>query len=128
LSRQIEVLVLDDEPIVCERFRDYLVKKGMSVETFVESRKALDRIKEKSFDVIVTDMKMEGPTGLDVLVEVKKGSHEAEVIIMTGYGAFESYREAGAVGVFDYIAKPFKMADMYKLIRKAARKAQRRKK
>ena len=84
MGKQIEVLVLDDEPIVCERLKDYLEKKDILVETFTESIQALKRIEEKSFDVIITDLKMEGPTGIDVLVAVKKIAARAEVIIITG--------------------------------------------
>jgi len=126
MSREIEVMVLDDEPIVCERLEDFLAKKGMSVETFSESSKALARLEEKAFDVIITDIKMEGPTGIDVLVAVKKGSYPSEVIIITGYGSSETLRQAEAVGSFDYISKPFKMADMYGLVKKAAKKARKR--
>jgi DNA-binding NtrC family response regulator len=123
VSREIEVLVLDDEPIVCERLKDYLEKKGMSVETFSESRKALERLKERAFDVVVTDLKMEGPSGIDVLMEVKRGSHESEVILITGYGSSETLRQAEAVGAFEYISKPFRMSDIHKLVKKAAKKA-----
>jgi DNA-binding NtrC family response regulator len=124
VSERIEVLVLDDEPIVCERLKDFLDKKGVLTETFTDSRSALNRIKEKSFDVIVTDLKMQGATGMDVLLKVKEGGYNSEVIIITGYGPFEALREAEAVGVFDYIAKPFNMSDLYSRIKKAARKAQ----
>ena len=123
MGQDITVMVLDDEAIVCERLQDYLNKKGILVETFTESQKALNRLEEKSFDVIISDMKMEGPTGMDVLQAVKKGSYGTEVIIITGYGAYETFREAEAVGVFEYITKPFKMSDMYTLVKKAAKKA-----
>jgi len=126
VSERIEVLVLDDEPIVCERLKDFLEKKGVLTETFTDSRSALDRIREKPFDVIVTDLKMEGATGLDVLLTVKRGGYNSEVIIITGYGPFEALREAEAVGVFDYIAKPFVMSDLYGRIKKAAKKARKR--
>lgn len=124
MSKKIEVMVLDDEPIVCERVKEFLEKKGVSTETYTDSKSALNRIKEKTFDVIVTDVKMEGATGMDVLFTVKKDNYRSEVIIITGYSAFESYREAEAVGVFDYIMKPFKMDDLYHKIKKAAKKAQ----
>ncbi len=124
MSEKIEVLVLDDEAIVCERLKDYLEKKEISTETFTESQKALDRLKDKVFDVIVTDLKMEGPTGMDVLKMVKKNCYKSEVIIITGYGSFETLRGAKIVGAFDYIGKPFKMSDMYNLVRKAAKRAQ----
>lgn len=123
MSERIQVLVLDDEPIVCERLKDFLDKKGVLTEAFTDSKSALDRIKEKSFDVIVTDLKMEGATGMDVLLAVKKGGYPSEVIIITGYGPFETLREAETVGVFDYIAKPFVMSDLYGRIKKAAKKA-----
>jgi len=123
MDKKIEVLLLDDEPIVCERLQDYLEKREMSVESFYESQKAIDRIKEKTFDVVVADLRMEGPTGMDVLNLVKKGPGNSEVIIITGYGSFESFREAEMSGVFEFICKPFKMEDIFKLIKKAARKA-----
>ena len=126
MSQQVEVLVLDDEAIVCERLADYLTKKGMSVETFTESPKALDRLKEKAFDVVITDMKMEGPTGIDVLLAAKSGSSGPEVIIITAYARMETLREAEAARAFRYIAKPFKMSDMYALVKKAARRSRRR--
>lgn len=125
MGKQIEVLVLDDEQIVCERLKDYLEKRDVIVETFNESQHALKRIEEKSFDVIITDLKMEGPTGIDVLVAVKKMAARAEVIIITGYGSFETVREAEFVGAFDYISKPFKLSDIYNLVKKAAQKARR---
>ena len=73
--------------------------------------------------MVVTDIKMEGPTGMDVLQAVKNGGYNTEVIIITGYGSFETLRQAEIVGAFGYINKPFKMADIHKLIKKAAKKA-----
>jgi DNA-binding NtrC family response regulator len=128
MSRQIEVMVIDDEPIVCERVKDFLDKKGFSTETYTDSQSALDRIKEKTFDVIVTDIKMQGKSGMDVLFTVKRDDYRAEVILITGYSTFESFREAEAVGVFDYITKPFKMEELFRKIKKAARKAQKERK
>lgn len=125
MGRKIEVMVLDDESIVGERLRDYLEKKGMSVETYTESPKAIDRLKEKAFDVIVTDIKMPGPTGIDVLLEAKNRSAGSSVILITGYGSFETMRQAEVIGAFDYICKPFKVEDLYKKIAKAAHKARR---
>ncbi len=123
MSKKAEILVVDDEEIVCERLRDYLEKHEMSVETFTVSREAVDRLKEKVFDVVVTDIKMEGPSGIDLMVAVKKASPATEVILITGYGTFETYRSAETVGAFDYINKPFKVEDLYKKIEKAASKA-----
>lgn len=127
MEEKLEILLLDDEPIVCDRLQGFLEKRGLSVESFYESEKAIERIKEKNFDVIVADLRMEGPTGIDVLNVVKQGDHKSEVIIITGYGSFESYREAELGGVYEFICKPFKMEDIHKLIKKAARKARKKK-
>jgi DNA-binding NtrC family response regulator len=126
MNRSVEVLVLDDEVIVCERLKDYLEKKDISVEIFTESQKAIDRLKEKSFDVIITDVKMQGPTGIDVLTIVKKGSYKSEVIVITGYSSVETLRQAEYIGAFAFIAKPFQMSDIYQLVKKAAKKSQSR--
>jgi len=128
MRKQIEVLVLDDEAIVCERLKDYLEKNGILVETFTDSVKALEKLKEKTFDVIITDMKMQGPTGMDVLVTVKKEAYRSEVIIITGYGSFETFREAEYVGAFEFISKPFQMSDIFNIVKKAAKKARKRSK
>lgn len=125
MSKEAEVLVLDDEPIVGERLRDYLQKRGMSVEVFTSSEKALERLKEKTFHVVVTDIKMAKPDGIEVLVTVKRSAPASEVILITGYGSFETVRDAEAVGAFDYICKPFKLEDVYRKVVKAADKARR---
>lgn len=123
MAIKAEVLIVDDEQIVGERLQDYFEKKGMSVEAFTVSGDAIARLKEKTFDVIVTDIKMEGPTGMDILLQVKKEAPASEVILITGYGSFETLRAAEAVGAFDYICKPFKVEDVYKKVAKAAAKA-----
>ena len=126
MDQKLEIMVLDDEPVVGERLKDYLEKKGMSVETFTKSPAAIDRLREKAFDVIVTDIKMQGATGIDVLLAAKGQASGPSVIMITGYGSFETMREAEAIGAFDYICKPFKVEEIYKRIVKAANKARRR--
>jgi DNA-binding NtrC family response regulator len=121
----IEVMVLDDERTVGDRLKEFLEKKGMAVETFVNSQQAIKRLEQKRFDVVVTDLKMEGPDGLDVLVSVKKRSPSTQVILITGYATIEAARGAEAVGAFDFILKPFELADLHKLIKKAAKRSSR---
>ncbi|MCI4398494.1 MAG: response regulator [Acidobacteria bacterium] len=115
------VMVLDDEPIVGDRLKPVLEREGFEVETFTESEAALQRLKEKSFDVLVTDMKMRGPTGMDVLRYVKDSAPATQVIVITGYATIETNREAEALGAYQFIAKPFKMAELAKLVSQAAK-------
>lgn len=123
MSAQVNVLVLDDERIVCERIKDFLEGKGIYVETFTESEKAVERMKERSFDVVLTDLKMNGPTGMDVLRFVSDHMHSTQGILVTAYGAFENVREAEALGAFDVIPKPFTLSEIHKAVTKAAKKA-----
>lgn len=117
------VMLIDDEPIVCERLKPVLEKSGFLVETFTQSAEAVERLKEKRFHVVVTDLKMKEPTGMDVLSFVKQRSPDTQVILITGYATIEANREAELIGVFDFIAKPFRMNDLAKLVGKAAKKA-----
>jgi len=123
MSEATQVLVLDDEPTVGDRLKDFLEKKGMAVETFVDSAAAIERLASKHFDVVVTDLRMKGPTGLDVLVHVRQRNLPTQVIIITAFADFEAARGAEMVGVYEFVTKPFKMSDIHELVKKAAGKA-----
>ncbi len=123
MQTDIEVMVLDDEITVCERLEDFLQKKGMKVETFVDSSAAVERLAHKRFHVVVTDLKMKGPTGLDILVAVRSQNLRTQVIIITGYRTIEATREAEYAGAYGFLDKPFHLDDLHGLVKKAARKA-----
>ena len=110
------ILVVDDEPIVCERLKPALEKVGFYVETYTESQNAIDRLAEEKFDVVVTDIKMKGPDGLDILHFVKQQSPSTQVVIITGFATVDSAREAMKSGAADFIAKPFKIRQLRDLI------------
>lgn len=122
----IEIMVLDDEPIVGERLKDFLEGKGLSVESYTDSKKAIQRISEKDFDVLVTDYKMDGPNGLDVLRFVNECSPSTQVIVITAYTIMERIRESEALGAFDFVAKPFALSEIHRLVCKAARTKRKR--
>jgi DNA-binding NtrC family response regulator len=122
MSKNISVLVLDDEPIVGERLKEYLVSKGLEVEAFTDSQKAISRLEEKKFNVVVTDLKMSGPTGMDVLRFIRDKQPATRGILITAYGQMENYRAAQILDAFEIVHKPFQMAELYKLIKKAARR------
>ncbi len=113
-------MVIDDENIVGKRLKPALEKGGDTVETFEDGRKALERFGEAPFDIVVTDIRMDGIDGLEVLEQVLARSSATKVIIITGYATVEVAREALAKGAFDFIAKPFKPADLRAVIEKAA--------
>ncbi|MFZ5798942.1 MAG: response regulator [Desulfobulbaceae bacterium] len=116
------ILILDDEPIVSRRLQPSLEKKGYEVETFTESMKALQRLRERDFDIVITDLKMEGVDGMQILAEVKKRSPRTEVIVITGFATMQTAKESFQQGVLDFLAKPFKLGEISEVIRRAEEK------
>ena len=117
----LSVLVLDDEPIVGKRLKPALAKMGYEVEVFDSPKEALERITEREFDIVVTDVYMEDVDGLQVLEHVQKRSPRTKVIIITGYAMMEMARRAMDKGAFDFIAKPFEPDDLRDAIARAAK-------
>lgn len=120
MSEKLEVLLLDDEPIVGKRLKPALTKIGCNVEVFEEPETALARLGEKTFDVVVTDIRMDDIDGIQVLEEVRKKSDRTKVVMITGYAMMSLAREAMEKGAFDFIAKPFQPDDLRRVIKKAA--------
>ncbi len=120
MSERLQVLVLDDEPIVGKRLQPALAKVGCDVEVFEAPAEALSRILDKDFHIVVTDIRMEDIDGIEVLERVLGKNPKTKVIMITGYATVEVAREALAKGAFDFIAKPFKPQELRDVIAKAA--------
>jgi len=118
---KLKLMVLDDEPIVGKRLAPALSKINCEVETFTSSEAALEKLKEERFDILVTDIRMEGLDGIEVLEAVREFQPDLKVILITGYATVEVAREAMAKGAFDFIAKPFKPQELRDVVLKAAR-------
>lgn len=121
-DRKTQVLILDDEPIVWKRLKPALEKAGYEVEAFSQSSHAMRRVGEKEFDIVVTDLKMEGIDGMAFMTEVKKRSPRTEVIVITGFATMETAKESFQKGVFDFLAKPFKRGELLEIVKKAEAK------
>jgi DNA-binding NtrC family response regulator len=120
MEAKLQILILDDEPIVGKRLGPALTKMGGEVEVFEDPHQVLRRIQEKIFDIVVTDIRMEGVDGIEILERVKARSERTKVIMITGYATVEVAREALGKGAFDFIAKPFKPNDLREIILRAA--------
>jgi DNA-binding NtrC family response regulator len=119
-KRALDICIIDDEVVVCKRLQQVLTKDKHTVETFVDSSQAIERINEKRFDIVVTDIRMDNIDGMEVLSHVQKKAENTKVIMITGYATIEIAREAQAKGAFDFISKPFKPVDLKKVIDRAA--------
>jgi DNA-binding NtrC family response regulator len=120
MDKPLEILVLDDEEIVCARLKPALEKDGYRVETFTDSQKAAQRLEAKSFDIVVTDLKMAEVDGIELLHRVKARWPSTRVIIISGFATVDVTREAFQAGVRDVSAKPFKIGQLKDLIKRVA--------
>ena len=121
MSEKIELMIVDDEAIVGKRLKPSLEKKGYSVEVFRDGEGAIERLKEKHFDIVITDIRMERIDGMQMLEHIVVHRPQTKVILITGYATVELAREALLKGAFDFIAKPFKPSDLYGVLKKATR-------
>jgi DNA-binding NtrC family response regulator len=120
MGRPWELLILDDEPLVGQRLKPALTKEGYRVEVYTDPKEAVARLEEKTFDIVVTDIRMEELDGLQVLESVLQKSPAAKVIMITGYATLDMAHESIEKGAFDFIAKPFRIGKIRETILKAA--------
>jgi DNA-binding NtrC family response regulator len=112
-------LVVDDDVEMCRMVSDILKEDGYSVVAVHDSLEAAKLISKEEFEVMVTDLKMKGLKGLDLLDEVNKVAPLTPVIIITAFGTIESAIKAMKMGAYDYITKPFKTDELVLAVRKA---------
>ena len=120
MKQKLEVLLVDDEPIVGNRLKPALTKFGCNVEFFEDSKKAMIRIDEKEFDIVVSDIMMADVNGIQLLEYIQTKSNRTKVIMITGYATETLAREAMAKGAFDIISKPFRPDDLRQVVGRAA--------
>jgi two-component system NtrC family response regulator len=113
------ILIVDDEKNYLVVLEALLSPEGYEIVTSEKAQEALRVIKEADVDLVLTDMKMPGMTGMELLEEAKKIKPEVPVIMMTAYGTIEMAVEAMKKHAYDYITKPFQNEELKLTIRKA---------
>ncbi len=106
MSALRKVLVVDDDPVVGKSFARVLSGKGYAVITAANGQEALDKLATESYDLVYTDIKMPGMSGLDVAEKVQAERPWTPVVIITGYGTDEQEARAKAAGVKSFLHKP----------------------
>jgi len=105
----MKVLIVDDEEHLVEALGDVLIKKGFTVDTAYDGLEALEKLKEKSFDFMIMDLKMPRMGGEELMKITKEKYPRTEIIIITGYGTIKNAITATKNGAWDYLVKPFSM-------------------
>ena len=116
------VLVVDDERANLESLRRTLEREGLAVLTAADGNEGLARLREHRVDVVLTDLKMPGMDGVELLRSVKALAPDTEVILMTAFGTVETAVAAMKDGAHDFVTKPFKRMQILKTVRLALEK------
>jgi len=102
-----KILIIDDEPAICNGCQVILDEQGYSVDVASTGRQGLEKLSESTFDLVLLDIKLPEMNGLEILTEIKRNMEDVHVVIMTGYGTVGNAVEAMKKGAFDFITKPF---------------------
>lgn len=114
-----KILVVDDEALMRNFLVEALKRKKLEVFSEESGEKAIERLKEESFDLVITDMKMSRVTGMDILKFIKQESPRTLVIVITAFGTIDNAVEAMKNGAFHYLIKPFSLESLTANIEKA---------
>ncbi len=113
----MRILVADDEKMKRVTLAQDLAGQGHEVATAADGMEALEHLKAGRFDVVITDLKMPKIDGIELLKQIKRDpTADTEVIIMTAYGSIPLAVEAGKLGAYDFVTKPFRNEDIFPLL------------
>jgi len=119
---KLSVLVVDDEPDVCEYLRDFLSQEGFEVTALSDPTLAVERIRDEVFHLVVLDLMMPKVSGLDLLAQIRAADDDIAVIILTGYPSLETASASIQHEVSAYIHKPGSPAEFREVIARIARR------
>ncbi|MDD3730910.1 MAG: response regulator [candidate division Zixibacteria bacterium] len=115
------IIVVDDEEIVLSLIRDTFEEEGYAIKTASNGEEALKLTFDETFDLLITDIRMPGMDGIELVRRVREKQPDIGVIFMTGYANLNSAKNAIKQGAFDYIMKPFEIAEIRKAVKDAIR-------
>ncbi len=116
----MRVLLAEDEKTIAVTLSDSLAEAGYEVTVAEDGREASETFKKQFFDCVITDVRMPGLSGIDLLRQVKESSPETEVVVITGVGTVETAVQAMKLGAFDFLTKPFLNDEVVRLLDKIA--------
>ncbi len=121
MEKKIKILIVDDEESVRESLNLWFTEDGYRVECAENAKQALSILESDVFDIILTDLKMPGMDGLELLQRIKTLNKDSIIIVMTAFATVDTAVKALKEGAFDYVTKPFDPDDLSHLIRNASK-------
>lgn len=117
------ILLVDDDQEFRKAMKKMFEKSGYIVTVAADGQKALGALSEKSFDLIISDLRMPNLNGMELMEELKRRKINLPVIFITAFGEVESYMDLMNLGAFEYINKPVKGQEILGVVRKALESA-----
>jgi two-component system response regulator AtoC len=118
MREKVHILVVDDEEIVRESLLDWLREDGYQVEAAEDGFKALEKFKDRSWDIALVDLKMPKMDGLQLMQKIKEIHPETQVVIITAFATVNTAVQAMKTGAYDYLVKPFNPEELSLLIKR----------
>ena len=107
-----KILLVDDEPSILLTAREILERENYSIDVVADGASAVRALEKNAYDLVLTDLKMEGMDGLELLAHVQKQSPQTVTVMMTGYGSLDSALEAVRNGAYEYLLKPVSVEEL----------------
>lgn len=120
MPRAIDILLIEDDQSLAGNLRDVLEGEGFRVTHCVRGDDGLQRACEPERDVVLTDLRLPGLGGLELLRQLHAAQPHLPVVLMTAHGTVETAIEATKMGAYDYLQKPFEMVELINLLNRAA--------
>jgi DNA-binding NtrC family response regulator len=125
MTARVTILVIDDEPGIREMLTFALSADDLEIETADSGYAAVEAVQRRKFDVAITDLKMPGMDGAATVEALRRIDPEIEIIVATAFASLDATASCMPGGAYDYIQKPFDLAELRLLIDRAVQKRNR---
>lgn len=117
MYERARVLVVDDEPRICQFIKELLEREQYQIDTTLSGTEALDMIEKCDYQLLISDLKMPGIDGFELIKQAKKSRPDMATVMLTGYATVENAVLALRFGVDDYVTKPFNINELKKVVK-----------
>ncbi len=111
-----KLLIVDDEPNICNLLEELLSRQNYVIETCLSGQEAAAKVREDTYDMVISDLKMPGISGIELIKTVKATAPDTATVLVTGYATVETAVEALRFGADDYVTKPFNIEELRKVV------------
>lgn len=111
-----KIMVVDDEPDICELLTRFLTKRNYEVTSFTSGKKALEHLKTNGVNLILTDMNLPEMSGIELIKATKELKPNLPILVMTSHPGSGLMQKIIEMGISDYLAKPFNLDSLEKII------------